>query len=179
MKILTKDKVYVQYSDIVNLLPIVTLLNINCPVSVSRVCFAKNIVIEGTNRYAFLEFTDKEAIDFFKNFPYFASYNELINKDEIEIMNIIKELSAEATKLIEKYNSLNRKKQHKDYKKYYTEYQLKCYKAISLNDFLLYKKGEIKFDLPSDTPEIKKEEKKEVSKKKTFLENVFIINKKK
>ena len=97
----------------------------------------------------------------------------------MEIMNILKLLGEEANKLIEKYNSLNRRKQQKEYKKYYTEYQLKCYKAISLNDFLLYKKGEIEFDLPSDTPEIKKEEEKEIPKKKTFLENIFIINRNK
>ena len=49
---------------------------------------------------------------------------------------------------------------------------------MSLNDFLLYKKGEIEFDLPSDTPEITKEEEKEIPKKKTFLENIFIIKRK-
>jgi len=179
MKILTEDKVYVQYSDIINLLPIVSLANISCPLSVSRRCFANTIIIDGNNRYAFLEFSDKDAIDFFKKFSYFASYNELINKDEMEIMNLLKDLSDEANKMINKYNSLNKNKQRKLYKKYYTDYQLLCYKAISLNDFLLYKKGEIEFDLPSDTPEIKKEEKKEVSKKETFLENIFVINKNK
>ena len=47
MKIVTKDKVYVQYSDIMNLLPIITLANINCPLSVSSRCFAKSIIIDG------------------------------------------------------------------------------------------------------------------------------------
>ena len=178
MKIITKDKVYVQYSDIINLLPIISLTKIACPLSVSKKCFAKTIVIDGTNRYAFIDFDEKDAIDFFTKFSYFASYNDLINKSEMDIMNILKNLSDEANQLIEKYNSLNHKRQQRDYKKYYTEYQLKCYKAMSLNDFLLYKKGEIEFDLPSDTPEITKEEEKEIPKKKTFLENIFIIKRK-
>ncbi len=179
MKIITENKVYVQYSDIVNLLSIITLANISCPLSVSKRCFAKSIIIDGENKYAFIEFTEPEAIKFFKSFPYFASYNELINKSEMEIMKLLEALNDEANKLINKYNSLNRNKQNKEYRKYCREYQLKCYIAMSLNDFLLYKKGEIEFDLPSDAPKIAKEEKKEVPKKKTFLENILPINRKK
>ena len=68
MKIITENKVYVQYSDIVNLLSIITLANISCPLSVSKRCFAKSIIIDGENKYAFIEFTEPDAIKFFKSF---------------------------------------------------------------------------------------------------------------
>ena len=172
MKIITNDKVYVQYCDIFNLFNIVNLMKINCPKSVSSRCFHKGIVVNGDNRYAFMEFGEKEAISFFKNIDCIVDYASLINKTEEELLEMIRILFEEGKSLIDKYNNMNSKNQNKNYHNMYKDYHLKSYKAHSIRDFLLYKKGELQFCIPSD---IKIEKPIDNQPKKPFIKTIIDI----
>ena len=166
MKIIKENKVYIQLSDVFNLNQIITLLNLKCPISVTRKCFNDNIVIDGDNRDCFLEFTDKEAIIFFKKIDCIVDYYDLRTKNEEELMNMIKKLHQEVTIMTDKYNHMSHNNQNKNYRKYQKDYYLKSYKAHSINSFLAYLKGEKDLPLPND---IKPLETKKEEKSKTFI----------
>ncbi len=172
MKIITNDAVYVQYCDIFNIIDIVTLMKIECPTSVSRRCFRNDIVVDGDNRYAFMEFKEKDAIAFFKKLDCIIDYSSVFNKSEEELLEMIKVLFDEATALIDKYNKMNTKNQNKNYHKMHSEYHLKSYKAHSIRDYLKYKKGEIKFDIPDN---LKLEEIDEKPKEKNLVKTIIDI----
>lgn len=172
MKIITNDAVYIQYCDIFNLLDIVSLMKINCPQSVSRRCFQNNIVVDGDNRYAFMEFREKDAIIFFKKLDCIVDYSSIVNKNEEELLQQIKELFEEAENMIDKYNKMDRKNQNKNYHKMYKEYRLKSYKVHSIKDYLLYKKGELSFDIPDN---LKIEPIEEKEKPKNFIKTIVDI----
>ena len=87
MKIITNDKAYIQYSDAFNLATIVSLMNLTCPPSVTSKCFRTDFVVNGDNRYAFIEFTEKDAIEFIKKIDCIVNYDEFINKPEDERFN--------------------------------------------------------------------------------------------
>ena len=175
MKIITEDRVYVQYQDAFNLPTIVSLLGITCPVSVTRKCYQKDFVVTGDNRYAFIEFTEKESIDFFKKIDCIANYNELINKSEEELFKEIDTVLTEAQDIIKKYEKMSSKKQKKNYKKYFNQYHIKQYKAHSIKELLLYKKGVYVSELPNGIKEtFDKETQKEIEKKLIKTEHHII-----
>ena len=150
MKIITNDAVYVQYCDIFNLVDIVTLMGVNCPSSVSTRCFRNDIVVDGDNRYAFMEFKEKDAITFFKKIDCIVDYAFLVSKKDEELLEIIRLLFEEGKAIIDKYEKMDRNHQNKNYHKMYAEYRLKSYKVHSIKDYMLYKKGEIVFDIPNN-----------------------------
>lgn len=172
MKIITNDAVYVQYCDVFNIIDIVTLMKIECPNCVSRRCFRNDIVVDGDNRYAFMEFKEKEAINFFKKLDCIIDYSCVFNKSEEELLEMIRVLFEEATALIDKYNKMNTKNQNKNYHKMHSEYHLKSYKAHSIKDYLMYKKGELNFDIPDN---LKLEEVVEKPKEKNLVKTIIDI----
>ncbi len=172
MKIITENKVYIQLSDVFNLNPIITTLNLRCPVSVTRKCFSDNIVIDGDNRDCFLEFDDREAISFFKKIDCIVDYCELCSKSEDELMEMIKKLHDEVKVMTNKYNNMSRNNQSKRYQSYQKEYYLKSYKAHSINSFLSYKRGEKELILPDDIETLKP---KKEDKPKTFIKTITEI----
>lgn len=150
MKIITKDAVYVQYCDIFNLMDINRIMKLTCPTSVSMKCFRNDIVINGDNRYAFMEFREKDAINYFKRIDCIIDYAQVASKQEEELVNMFNNLAKEAKELIDKYNKMDRKNQNKNYNRMHNQYQLVSYKAHSLNNYLAYRKGEVQFDIPEN-----------------------------
>ena len=165
MKIITNDKAYIQYSNAFNLATIVSLMNLTCPPSVTSKCFRTDFVVNGDNRYAFIEFTEKDAIEFIKKIDCIVNYDELINKPEDELLEMVKDLIKNAKDVIDKYNGMDAKKQHKNYKKLHSLYHLSMYKAHSLKELILFKKGVNIYDLPVGNPQVEEEKKKEKVKK--------------
>lgn len=175
MKIITEDKVYVQYQDAFNLSTIVSYLGINCPVSVTRKCYQREIVVNGDNRYAFIEFNERDAIDFFKKLDCIANYNELINKSEEEILKEIDKALDEGQKIIKKYEEMDTRRQQKNYTKLHNQYHIKQYKAHSIKELLMYKKGIYNYDLPNGIKEtFEKETQKEIKKNLVKTEHHII-----
>ena len=175
MKIITEDRAYVQYQDAFNLSTIVSYLNITCPVSVTRKCYQREVVVNGDNRYAFIEFTEKDAIDFFKRLDCIASYNDLINKSEDEILKEIDKVLNESQEIIKKYEKMDTKRQQRNYTKLHNQYHIKQYKAHSMKELLLYKKGIYIYDLPNGIKEaFEKETQKEIKKNLVKTEHHII-----
>ena len=175
MKIITDYKVYVQYQDAFNIPTIVSLLDITCPVSVTRKCYQKEFVVTGDNRYAFIEFTEKDAIDFFKKIDCIANYNELINKSEEELLKEIDKVLTEAQNIIKKYEKMDTKKKQRNYKKLQNQYHIKQYKAHSIKELMLYKKGVYIYDLPNGIKEAFEKETQEETKKNLIKTEHHII----
>ena len=164
MKIITNDRAYIQYADAFNLPSIISLMGITCPPSVTNKCFRKDFVVNGDNRYSFIEFHEKEAIEFFKKIDCIASY-ELIEKEEEELLELVKNLIKEGQDLINKYNKMDSRKQKKNFHKYQNLYHLKTYKAHSIKELILYKRGVNVYDLPIQEKRTEEEKPKEKVKK--------------
>lgn len=173
MKIITKDAAYVQFCDVFNFMDITRLMKLDCPKSISMRCFTNQIVVDGDNRYAFMEFKEKDAINFIKKLDCIIDYSFVATKTDEELYDLMKKLHEESRNLVEKYEKMNRSQQSKNYSKLYGEYHIKAYKAHSINDYLLYRKGEIKFDIPEN---LRLEEVKNDSpKEKTYVNTVVDI----
>ena len=172
MKIITKDAVYVQYCDIFNLMDITRLMKLECPQSVSLKCFRNDVVVNGDNRYAFMEFKEKDAINYFKKIDCIIDYAVMASKTEEEIVEMFNNLAKEAKDIIDKYNKMDRDQQIRNYKKMHGQYHLKSYKAHSISDYLAYRKGELQYNIPENLklPEPQPEKPNEKNFIKTIID---------
>ena len=84
MKIITKDAAYVQFCDVFNFMDITRLMRLDCPKSISMRCFTNQIVVDGDNRYAFMEFKEKDAINFIKKLDCIIDYSFVATKTDEE-----------------------------------------------------------------------------------------------
>ena len=144
MKILNKDSIYVQISDIL------FLYNTRNDLSKSiNNCY--KFILEKLNDKdynTFVRFKDKKTIKFLNNLDYIISYNEYINKSKEELMKDIKKTLTEYCFNANKYNNLNKRKREKNISLIIICEELK-YKAISIRNILYIKDGFINIKIPS------------------------------
>ena len=97
MKIIENGKIYVQKNDI-------ALLNetdLAIPASIYvKVYGAGIVIIDNSNRFEFVEFTEKEEIEFFKSLDWIVDYNQVKNLSEEEIKELTSSTLKEKNKIV-------------------------------------------------------------------------------
>lgn len=126
MKILYKDKLYVQVSDLMFLFD-----NMNIPNFIFQKFY--KYYMEDANEKLFIEFNDANEINFLQEIEWIINYNEVYNTD-----------------IITKMNELRNQRKHLTASLYCnpTELAIIDYKLKTYYDILCLKKGQINFSLP-------------------------------
>lgn len=146
MKIVTDKKVYVQKNDIAYL----NQTDLPIPASIFMKVFGHGIVIiDDRNRYEFIEFTEPEEIEFIKKIDWMIDYNEIKDLSEEELMELGNHIAEESNKIARKYNAMTTEKRKQNQHLVF-EHELLEFKMRSLKDIILYKRGELKINLPKD-----------------------------
>lgn len=97
------EKVYVQMNDI-------GLLNSafeEIPVSIFYKVFRDIVIIDDRNRMDFIEFSEQQEIDFFRNIDWIVDYKEIRNLSKEEIIKRGQEVADEINKLAQVYNNMS------------------------------------------------------------------------
>lgn len=107
--------------------------------------FSEMVIINGDNRNEFVRFTNPSEIEFFENQDWIINYREFVNLTEEEIIAKGKEVIDELNEVAQKHNE-SKDAEEKD--KLYRRHELLEYKLQSIKEFLWYKQGHIKYDIP-------------------------------
>lgn len=146
MKIVTKDKAYIQRVDIAHLLK--SLDGQSVPSVIIDKCFSDVFICVRSNQYDFFEFTDKEAIEFIKNWEYSVDYFEHKDKTLEEIIEYANRISDEREKIAQRYNAMSQDERTKNYK-LFIKCELLEFKIWSVRDILWFRQGYLNMSLPA------------------------------
>ncbi|HHT38010.1 MAG TPA: hypothetical protein GXZ95_01175 [Mollicutes bacterium] len=91
--------------------------------------------------YEFIEFTDKDTINFFNNLDHIADYYQLKDLNEEELINYAQSIVEETKKLIKKYNFMSNKEKSKKYCRIKKQCDKMIIKLILLEMFYGLNKG--------------------------------------
>lgn len=142
MKIITDNTVYVQKHDLIFL----NHTGLPYPPSIAiKVCS----IVDDKNRYDFVAFDKPEEIEFFKNIDWMIDYNAVKDLSEEEIIALGQRIVKERDDIALKINSMSYKERKQNINMV-SEWKLLKFKMYSLRDFLLFKKGHIKMELPEE-----------------------------
>ena len=154
MKIILKDKVYIQLNDLSYLLKFMEGKPI--PASVINSIFGEVFICTDDNRYEFREFKDEESMEFFSSLSYSVDYAELKDLSEQELMDKGIEVAKKINEVAHVFNSLD-EDDRAHHQELVNEYEMLEFQMNSIRDFLWYKQGHIKMNIPSDVePKVKK-----------------------
>ena len=144
MKIITDDAVYVQMNDMMHL----NQSDLPIPASVFMKVFGHGmVIIDNSNRFDFVKFDESEDIEFFRKLDWIVDYydvKELSVDDIIEVANGVNE---QRNRIAKKYNAMNAKGRAAN-QRMRTDCELLNNKFYGLRDFVWWRDGKIKFDLP-------------------------------
>lgn len=170
MKIILKNKVYVQRCDLINLSYIVSMLSIPCPCDVFEKLYVPIFICDGTNKYEFLEFKGSEVVNFFKELDYIVDYDELKTKSDVDLIEYGKSIDKEIDVIIDEFNSKPEVERRNEYERTDAIINSKKLKLYAIRDFMLYRKGDIVFELPKTISEKSTEKKSGV---KVLVNKIF------
>ena len=165
MKIFKKDGVYIQKNDLAYL----TRLDEPIPASIYLKAFGGPcIIINDSNRYDFICFTEQDEIDFFQRQDWIIDYDAVKDLTDDDFVELGRGIAKEQEEAAEKYNSMSdeEKKKNQDIVGYCDLLEFKFY---SLRDILWYKQGHLKMTLPGEKQT--KEPKKQGFIKRLFRKN--------
>lgn len=146
MKIINDTKVYVQKNDIAFL----NQSDLPIPASIFMKVFGNGIVIiDDSNRYEFVEFTEPNEIEFFKGINWMIDYNEVKNLSEEETIELGQTIAQEKNKIAERFNSMKPEDREKNMNMV-SQCELLDFKMYSLRDVLWFKQGHLAMELPDD-----------------------------
>jgi len=151
MKIMMENKVYIQLNDVMYLLEFFE--NKPIPAVIFERCFSKPLIVDDSNRYEFIEFTEPEAIEFFRSYTYSVDLLALLSFTDEELMKKGSAISEERNKIASRYNAMTDEEKNNCYD-LVNECELLEFKMYSIRDILWFKQGHLKFELPK---EIKKD----------------------
>ena len=157
MKIITNNKIYVQYIDLAHLMQMIEGTNIKVPSKVINLIFGDIFICDDSNKYKLMEFEDKETINFFKNIDYIINYDDVKGLSFDEYMVLVKKTYDKMVSLNEKYQSMPEKGQEKLRKRIIKEFSLLEYKLESYKHILWFIEGHIDMELPEGYNYPKKE----------------------
>lgn len=144
MKIKTNNGIYVQKNDIAYL----SISNLNIPASIFMTMFGSEItIIDDSNRYDFVKFSNPEEIEFLSKIDWIIDYNEIKDLSKKQLIEKAKSILEEQRIICKKYNSMS-SHDKKLNKELYTKCELLDYEINSLADFLALKEGNSKIELP-------------------------------
>jgi hypothetical protein len=159
MKIVLKDKVYVQIND---LGPMMNFMEGKAiPACVINQVFGKFFICCDDNRYEFEVFTQPEAIEFFASLDYSVDYMAVKDMSEEEMINYGVSIAEEKNGIAKKFNAMSKEEKEAN-QHLVTECEKLDFKMYSVRDILWMRQGHIKMELPYEVrkEEAKKEEKK-------------------
>lgn len=147
MKIITDNAVYVQKNDIAYL----NRTDLLIPASIFVKCLDNGIVIiDDSNRYEFVEFNSPEEIEFFKMIDWIVDYDEIKDLSEEEIITLAQTIADKKNSIAQIFNSMTLDERDKNMNMVF-QCKLLDFKMFSLRDFLWFKQGHIKMELPEGT----------------------------
>ena len=183
MKILINNKIYVQKNDIAYL----NSTDIPIPASIFLKVYGKGVtIIDGSNRYEFIEFSDPKEMSFFQGLDWIIDYDEVKCLSEEELIQLGQTVAAEKNRKADEFNGKSQKYRRENYERTMAEQELYDFKMYSIRDMIMFKKGELDFPLPKGVArptevidsEVVTEEQKEQSSPKSFFKSIFRRNKK-
>ena len=144
MKIIMNEAIYVQKNDI----GFLTQTDLSIPASIFLKVFGDGkTIIDNRNRFEFVKFENENEISFFKSLDWVVDYNSIKDLDESQIIELGQEVAQQKNKIATQYNSMSSDKKRKNEHMVY-ECEKLDFKMYSLRDALLFKKGDLQFDLP-------------------------------
>ncbi|MBR1377280.1 MAG: hypothetical protein IJ565_05695 [Bacilli bacterium] len=163
MKIFMNRKVYVSKKDIKNL----WYAQVPIPDEVIDIIEEKGIDYLDNNAYDydFIELESDEAVSYFKDVPFIVNFNKY---KKASIKEIVIEASKIAQNKFDLESRINKISDKEDiYMNMLSEMHFCDYILEQYKDIILYKRGELKLDLP------KKEKPSPYDNYPTFIENIF------
>lgn len=144
MKIITDDAVYIQKNDFAYL----NQTDLAIPASVYLKAFDRGVVVIGDhNRYDFFKFTDSDAIEFFKGLDWILDYYDVKDLSFEDIVEVVSKMDDERREIASKFNLMTPEEKRKNIDMYYRSEYLD-FKFCSLRDFVWFRQGKLKFNLP-------------------------------
>ena len=107
----------------------------------------RTVVLDDSDRHEFVKFSVPEEIEFFENADWMVDYSKVKDLSDEEIMALVREILEERNAIIQQFNSMSSEEREENVSMRICFEQLD-FKLYSLRDFLLFKKGYLKFDLP-------------------------------
>lgn len=145
MKILKDNKIYVQKNDMAYL----NSSGLSIPASIFLKVFGHGInIIDNSNRYEFIEFTDPKEIEFFQGQDWIVDYDAVKDLTEEEILQLGQAVAAEKKRRADEFNAKPKKYRQENYESVIAGLDLLDFKMYSLRDIIMFKKGELDFPLP-------------------------------
>lgn len=147
MKILNKEnnieKIYVQLEDMMRLFS----SDVAIPASIFDKVFSEPIVVDDRNRYDFIEFSDKNEVDFLNSIEWIIDCKKYlkanINKLHSEYMHVVKEINSISTV----YNRMsNNEKRENEY--LVSEYDNLNHKLDAIGSIIQFRNGNIDMSFP-------------------------------
>ena len=105
------------------------------------------VIINDSNKYEFMKFDAPEEIEFFKNADWIIDYNEVKDLSDEEIIALAQKACEERNAVAYQFNSMSLE-ERKENASMIFRCELLDFKTFSLIDFLRFKKGHLRFDLP-------------------------------
>ena len=165
MKIIREDGIYVQKNDLAHL----THVDDPVPASIYLKAFGgPYTIINDSNRYDFVKFTEENEIAFFKKQEWIIDYDAVKDFKDEDFVELGKSIAKEQEEQANLYNSMSAEEQSKN-RDIVVYCDLLEFKFYSLRDILWFKQGHIKMTLPGE--ELVKE-----SKKQSFIKRFFKKN---
>ena len=144
MKIITDNAAYVQKVD----LSYLDSLDIPKTQSIYLSVFDWGKTrLTATNQYDFYKYDKKEDIEFFKNIDWMVDYDEVKDCSDDELIKLGKAINGERTEIGERFNNMSIKERIKN-PDLQLRHRLLAYKLHTLTDYIMYKRGQINFELP-------------------------------
>ena len=188
MKILKDNKIYVQKNDMAYL----NSSGLDIPASIYMKVYGKGItIIDNSNRYEFIEFTDPKEIEFFQGLDWIVDYDKVKDLTEEELLQLGQSVAAEKNRKADEFNVKPKRYRAENIGRVMAEQELYDFKMFSIRDMIMFKRGELDFPLPKgvqrptvviDAEVVTEEQKEPVAskptEKKSLFKSIFRRNKK-
>lgn len=150
MKIFKDGILYIQKNDVVSLFSLNFKLTKKMPILLFKKATGENTVtvIDGSNCFDFYTIDDKNTIEFLLNFDYIINYAEVKDLTEEEIRQLGNPIIDEMNSIVTKLNNNSTLSYEKA--ELLNNYAMLKMKLYDLRNFLWFKQGHIKINLPKD-----------------------------
>ena len=153
MKIITNDAAYVQKNDL-NFLHLSDVPKTSS-IYLSVFDWGKTRITD-KNKNEFYRFENEEDIEYFKKLDWMVDYDEIKNLSDAELVKMGQSISIEKNRIGEVFNDMSIKERMNN-TDMVLRHKVLEFKMKSLIDVILYKRGELSFELPEGF-EIKRNE---------------------
>lgn len=151
MKIITYNAIYIQKVD----LEFIKYRLHTLPQSISSKIFENSeFDFDNYNKYDFLKFEDKDAIEYFKSIAWIIDYESIKDLTAEGITNLGRTYVEKRNKIAERLYSMTDKDE--EYNSTLLQYKLINYQIDSLTDISDYKLGLLQMNLPDDGTGLRK-----------------------